>query len=163
MLVFMLILMVVPVIVVMLFLLHAFYDLLLPGAVPQRIQQAYHDHVLIYGFFQGAVYPAVRFSADVYKKIAGRDRQNILCCRLIAVQIDPAVHQRGHLHPAGIFAENVHHPVIFGIDRGHDADAVRLPGLCSCCRGKDAKSCCRKGSGKISAIFHYFLSSASNL
>ena len=112
------------VVVIMLFFLHAFHDLLFLGRISQRFQQIDHHHIRIDGFLQRIRHPGIGFSSHIDKQITGRDLHNILGCWLITVQVDPVVQKHGHLRSGRIFPQNIHHPVILRKDRGDDLRCV---------------------------------------
>ena len=114
--------------------LHAFHDFFLFYLLAQHIQQVNDLHILIGGFLQGIFHPAIRLTADINEQIAVRDFDNIVCGRLVAVQIHAIVQQHGKLGVIGFIAEDFAHPVILREDGRDDFQGLIVTLRCRRCR-----------------------------
>ena len=114
--------------------LHAFYDFFLFYLLAQHIQQVDDLHILIGGFLQGILHPAIRFAANIDEQVTVRDLNDIICGGLIAVQIYAVVQKHGNLGMIGLVAEDFAHPVILRENSRDDFQRLAATLRCRQCR-----------------------------
>ena len=109
-----------------LFGLHTGHKFLCFHGILQHIQQIDHFPIRVGRFLERILYPALRLAAHIQKQVAVGDLDHILRCRLIAVQVNAAVQQQGHIGIFCLITQNLFCPVIFRKNRGHDLHFILL-------------------------------------
>ena len=113
---------VVMVVVVFLFL-HTLDHFFGFNALAKSFQQVDDLHVLVGGIFQSIVHPVIRLAANIDEQVALGDFDNIIRGGLIAVQVSAIIQQHGHFGVIRLVTENFSDPIVFGKNRGDDAQS----------------------------------------
>ena len=104
--------------------------------IAKHIQQVYDLHILVGGFLQRIVHPAVGFPANINKQVAVRNLYDIVSRRLVAVQVDAVIEQQGEVCVPGFVTKNFPYPIVLRENRCDDFYFLRLCGrFCSSGRG----------------------------
>ena len=102
--------------------LHPFRQFFLQGQIPQPADQPNHFSVRIHRLFQGILHPEIRLAADIYKNIARGHLHDILRRRLETVRVHPVIQQQRHIRFRRLLAQNIHNPVVFRKNGGHNGE-----------------------------------------
>lgn len=107
--------------VIMAFLgLHARHGLLGLDGILEHIEQVDDLPVLVRRACQCIIDPAVRLAADIKEQVAVGNLYNIICGRLIAVQVNAVVEQHSNIGIVCLVTENLTDPVVFRENGGND-------------------------------------------
>ena len=102
---------------VFIFGLHAFHDFFFLDAVTQRFHQVHLHSACLRRGAQGLLDPFVRFSTYVHHHVGACDSCDILCRRLVAVQVGAVLDEQLQVHRIQAASKNVLQPVVLWIGR----------------------------------------------
>ena len=119
--------------------LHTGHCFLCLNSIFQHIKQIDNFHIFVGGFFQGIFDPAIRFTAHIDEQVAIRNFDDIICRRLVAVQVYTVVQQHGKFYILGMLSKDLSYPVIFRENRRDDLQ--RLVATLQCRRCRSGRRC----------------------